>query len=110
MFSGFIGSDEKASSPEASDKPSNKKAKMAKIPARSRLMQMCDSSDEEEPMKEASPVKKEKENKTPSPKKSEVNNTNGTSGGGKRRIKVKKTVVRNYEDEDGFISKLYLKE
>lgn len=82
---------------------------MAKIPARSRLLQICDSSDEEEPTKETIPVKKEKENKTPSPKKSEEKNTNGANSG-KRRIKVKKTVVRNYEDEEGFISKLNLKE
>lgn len=79
---------------------------MEKVPARSRLMQICDSSDEEGTPFEPVPVKKEKENKTPSPQKIEAN-ASKVSGNtsGKRRIKVKKTVTNTYEDEDGFISK-----
>lgn len=87
---------------------------MEKKSARSRVMQICDSSSDEEdttstndtPMdtEEEIVVKKEKENKTPSPDKSTVNGTSRSSNG-KRRIKVKKTVTRTYEDEDGFISK-----
>lgn len=98
--------------------PSKKKMKLEPKSAKSRLMQICDSSsDEEETRQKESkmsvvedevPVKKEKENKTPSPKKNQItrgNDTNGNSSTGKRRAKVKKMVTRTYEDEDGFISK-----
>lgn len=85
--------------------------------ARSRLMQICDSSSDEEDTSERKEtamdieveeevvVKKEKENKTPSPDKSKANQTNGSSDGKRRHTKVKKMVTRTYEDEDGFISK-----
>lgn len=100
-------------------KQTKKKIKLEPKASRSRLMQICDSSDEEDtsngkdsdvPMEseEEVVVKKEKENKTPSPDKSQSNNTNGSSSG-KRRIKVKRTVTKTYEDEDGFISKFISK-
>lgn len=98
--------------------PSKKKMKLEPKSAKSRLMQICDSSsDEEETQRKESemsidedevPVKKEKENKTPSPQKNQItkaNGINGNSSSGKRRAKVKKMVTRTYEDEDGFISK-----
>lgn len=83
--------------------------------ARSRLMQICDSSSDEEDASERKEtametdeeptVKKEKENKTPSPQKSEQKQANGSAGDSKkRRAKVKKMVTKTYEDEDGFIS------
>ena len=84
---------------------------------RSRLMQICDSSSDEEDAsngrdsedvkmdaEEEVVVKKEKENKTPSPDKTANNKTNGSSSG-KRRIKVKRSVTKTYEDDEGFISK-----
>lgn len=93
-----------------------KKMKFEPKSARSRLMQICDSSSDEEdsserkdtPMdtEEEVVVTKEKENKTPSPDKSKGNQSNGSSSDGKKRhSKVKKMVTRTYEDEDGFISK-----
>lgn len=106
------GKSDKSDSKDAS-KPSKKKIKLEAKGARSRLMQICDSSsDEDESTKSDSkmvvdeevPVKKEKENKTPSPKK-EQNGKSNSNGTTKRRIKVKKMVTRTYEDEDGFISK-----
>lgn len=79
-------------------------------------MQICDSSSDEEgasnnkglsmDIEEEVVVKKEKENKTPSPDISAHDKTNGSSSC-KRRAKVKKMVTRTYEDEDGFISKCY---
>lgn len=95
--------------------PSKKKIKLEPKAAHSRLLQICDSSSDEEDTSNAkdSPmevedevvVKKEKENKTPSPEKSQKNNANGSNDSKKRRVKVKKIVTRTYEDEDGFISK-----
>lgn len=96
-----------------------KKMKLEPKSARSRVMQICDSSSDEDeaPVRkdakmecddEVAVVKKEKENKTPSPEKANANRSNGgdsSSGGRKRRIKVKKMVTRTYEDEDGFVSK-----
>lgn len=80
-------------------------------------MQICDSSSDEEDTsngrdsedvkmdaEEEVAVKKEKENKTPSPDKTANNKTNGSSSG-KRRIKVKRPVTKTYEDDEGFISK-----
>lgn len=102
-------------------KQTKKKMKLEPKSSRSRLMQICDSSSDEEdatkskvsqdvPMDtgEEVVVKKEKENKTPSPEKSGSSNANGGSSG-KRRSKVKKTFTRTYEDEDGFISKFIYK-
>lgn len=94
-----------------------KKMKLEPKSARSRLMQICDSSSDEEdtserkdtPMdteEEKVVVKKEKENKTPSPDKSKVNKSNGSTDSKKRRAKMKKVVTKTYEDDDGFISKL----
>lgn len=87
--------------------------------ARSRVMQICDSSSDEDEAPstkndlkmecdDETVVKKEKENKTPSPEKMEPRKSNAggsDSGNRKRRSKVKKVVTRTYEDEDGFISK-----
>lgn len=78
-------------------------------------MQICDSSSDEDEAPAAKDdkmecdadetvVKKEKENKTPSPEKIDSNKS-AANGGRKRRAKVKKMVTRTYEDEDGFISK-----
>lgn len=102
-------------------KQTKKKMKLEPKSSRSRLMQICDSSSDEEdatngkdsqdvPMdtEEEVVVKKEKENKTPSPEKSASSNADGSSSG-KRRAKVKKMVTRTYEDEDGFISKFIYK-
>lgn len=90
-----------------------KKVKLEPKSSRSRLMQICDSSSDEEDASSKKDVamdteddivvKKEKENKTPSPNKTNGHTKNGSSSG-KRRAKVKKTVTRTYEDEDGFIS------
>lgn len=105
--------------------PSKKKIKLERKSAKSRLMQICDSSSDEEEIQQKQsvdemsvdedevPVKKQKENKTPSPQKNQntkANAINGNSGNGnstivKGRAKVKKMVTRTYEDEDGFISK-----
>lgn len=92
--------------------PSKKKMKLE--PKRSRLLQICDSSSDEDDMSNAKDsvmeveeevvVKKEKENKTPSPVKSEKKNANISNDSKKRRVKVKKIVTRTYEDEDGFIN------
>lgn len=99
-----------------------------KASQRARILQICDSSsDEEEPPKltngksEASKlnvsdedtamVTKEKENTTPE-KKNEQFETNGSvtdeAGPNKRRYKAKKMVKRTYEDEDGYISKSFI--
>lgn len=86
--------------------------------SRSRIMQICDSSSDEDEAPnqkdiktersedEESVVKKEKENKTPSPEKLDTKQTNagGSGGNRKRRTKVKKMVTRTYEDDEGFIS------
>lgn len=92
-----------------------KKMKLEKKSASSRLMQICDSSSDEEGAsngkdvsmgtEEEPVVTKEKENKTPSPKKSDANRSSASSSSGKRRAKIKKFVTKTYEDEDGFISK-----
>lgn len=93
-----------------------KKIKLEPKSARSRVMQICDSSSDEDEAPnskddkmecdEETVVKKEKENKTPSPEKADPNKSNaGSTGSRKRRIKVKKMVTRTYEDDDGFISK-----
>lgn len=95
--------------------PSKKKIKLEPKSAKSRLMQICDSSSDEEEVQQMSvdedevPIKKAKENKTPSPKTnqqavSKASGTNCSNSNGKRRTKVKKMVTRTYEDEDGFIS------
>lgn len=95
-----------------------KKFKLEPKTARSRVMQICDSSSDEDETpnrkdikmecEEESVVKKEKENKTPSPEKQDTNQTNadGSASNRKRRIKVKKMVTETYEDDDGFISEL----
>lgn len=99
--------------------PSKKKIKLEPKSAKSRLMQICDSSSDEEVIQQKNqkdsaemsvdedevPVKKEKENKTPSPEKNQTTKANGNSSSGKTRAKVKKMVTRTFEDEDGFISK-----
>lgn len=102
--------------------PSKKKIKLEPKSSKSRLMQICDSSSDEEGTQQKVtemsvdddevevPVKtgKEKENNTPSPEKNQTTKANGfndNSSSGKRRAKVKKMVTRTYEDEDGFISK-----
>lgn len=92
-----------------------KKMKLEKKSASSRLMQICDSSSDEEgasngkdvsmDTEEEPVVTKEKENKTPSPEKSDANRSSASSSSGKRRAKIKKFVTKTYEDEDGFISK-----
>lgn len=94
---------------------SKKKIKLEPKSSRSRLLQICDSSSDEEDasnakdsamdVEEEPVVKKEKENKTPSPEKLQNSKTNGSSDGKKRRTKIKKMVTKTYEDEDGFISK-----
>ncbi|XP_055304890.1 uncharacterized protein LOC129569757 [Sitodiplosis mosellana] len=109
-------SDSNEDAKSAEKKQTKKKMKLEPKSHRSRVMQLCDSSSDEEsttngkdsqdePMdtEEEVVVKKEKENKTPSPEKMTSNKVNGSSSG-KRRAKVKKTVTRTYEDEDGFIN------
>lgn len=113
----FADSNDEVKSSEKNQKAqAKKKVKLEPKSARSRLMQICDSSSDEEDAserketamdtEEETVVKKEKENKTPSPQKSGANAANeSASDSKKRRAKVKKMVTRTYEDEDGFISK-----
>lgn len=100
------------------------KAKNEKTAAnRSRILQICDSSSDEDvaaPTQSTSDkaetvVKKEKENTTPTKnddsEKMDVedegcSNENGTEKP-KRRRKVKKTVKKTFEDKDGYISECH---
>lgn len=113
----LFNSDSNEDGKSAEKKQTKKKMKLEPKSQRSRLMQICDSSSDEEDasngrdsedvkmdVQEGVVVKKEKENKTPSPDKTANNKTNGSSSG-KRRIKVKRPVTKTYEDDDGFISK-----
>lgn len=111
-YSSLLDSNDDAE--EVKSPPLKKKVKLEKVSTRSRLMKICDSSDEddvetEQPMNvdEEACVKKEKENKTPSPQKSKSNTSknNDSVAGTKKRIKVRKMVTKTYEDLDGFISK-----
>lgn len=116
--------------PQAKHAPANKKSKKAPVKTknekvatnRSRIMQICDSSSDEEQAttskqamkteQEEEDVKKEKENTTPTKNSTseamdteEVHSdTNGTQKQ-KKRGKVKKMITKTFEDDDGFISK-----
>ncbi|XP_031622883.1 DNA polymerase delta subunit 3 [Contarinia nasturtii] len=96
-------------------KQTKKKPKLEQKSKHSRLMQLCDSSSEEDEASnnkdrsmdiddEELVVKKEKENKTPSPEKTKSNGTPNGSSSGKHRAKVKKTITKTYVDEDGFVN------
>lgn len=115
--------------PQAKHAPANKKSK--KAPAnmknekvatnRSRIMQICDSSSDEEEAttskqametkQDEGEVKKEKENTTPTKNSTpeamdteEIrSDTNGTQQQ-KKRGKVKKMMTKTFKDDDGFIS------
>jgi len=108
------------------DNPTQKKKKVKTEPVktkskaasnRSRILQICDSSSDEEDIVAKDGVKndkdaagdadvsmKEKENKTP-PKNNSENNDNDTATvPQKRRFKTKRMVTKTYEDEDGYIN------
>lgn len=118
--------------PPTKGSPANKKqkkepAKMKNDKAakhRSRIMQICDSSSDEEEAStsksanekmetdnDETTVKKEKENTTPTknsaPDTMETDANGGEMNGSqkpKKRGKVKKMVTKTFEDEDGYIS------
>lgn len=118
-FHSYLDSAEDSKTSEKNQKvQAKKKMKLEPKSARSRVMQICDSSSDEDeaPAKkdvkmecddDETVVKKEKENKTPSPEKVDSNKSSsgGSSSGRKRRVKVKKMVTRTYKDDEGFISK-----
>lgn len=81
-----------AESPQEKKKPQRKQKESIGGGKHSRIRQIVDSSDEEDAVAvkpEPNPTIKEKENKTPP-------NLNG-------RRKAKRTVMRTYEDENGYL-------
>lgn len=117
--------------PQEKTAPIKKKVKMepvkytskSKSAGHSRLMQLCDSSSDEEESgtkvdgrdsktvnsdDEMNGIKKEKEKENTTPTKSDVDGTSPENGveGGKRRYKTKRTVVKTFQGDDGYFRKL----
>lgn len=139
MCISFVGSDVEfiAVTPKEEREQTRKKVKTEvtkvstkKSSQRARILQICDSSSDEEVTPAASngkpndskpnvsaddaemSVPKEKENTTPEKQnENEKDQTNGSvtdeAGPKKRRYKAKKMIKRTYEDADGYISKRY---